>query len=254
MSLHEAFKSLHDLLQQRRSETPATFTFAKLKEQSDAWLASRATRFQPGDAVTASDVFVPTSFPKKSEVYIVLDIIADSPSTITDDEGKPYCGITNDVRILRMDKDGDVMPYVTHSAFLRHATAEDIERVESAAVSNICPNCGVDHSLEDGDDTSISGEFTPNQRFTDTPFDELAEEIASAIPEHMRTGDALHELAVFLNKSITDIPTYALKSHPNMVRMFLKKDFDRVYGMLTPESRETYNEIINEVRDELGAV
>lgn len=257
MALKDALEALRAFAESRQSGERTPFSFANLQKQADVWIASRNIQFKQGDVVTASDVHIPTNFPKPTEVYIILDVLPDSDSLVIDDEEKPYHGLRNDIRILRADRDGDVMPYVTHSGFLRIATIEDIERAESTVTDNICPNCGVDHSLEDDDDNGKDKDrdmhiFEPNQRFKDTPLDELAEEIASVIPDAMRTGDAMHELATFLNKPISAIPTYALGSHPKMVRMFLVKDFDRVYAMLNAESRDTYSDLINEVRDELG--
>lgn len=251
MSFSELFEDMAERRRARKSKEKTPFVFAKLKQQADKWLTPQST-FEVGHVVTANEIFIPLQYPRAGEVYIVLECNIDG-FYMADDTSNPYAGIRTDVRILRQDSDGDCIPYLVSSRFLRIATEQEIADAEGKHESNMCPNCGRDHSKDGNADEEVVEDDMPlfypqvPMRVGRTTVDQFGELLLNAYPEPASSID--EALRMFLNLTMDCIPTHALYKHTQILKQLLAKEFDRVYGLMTPETIHAYNDIIVEARD-----
>lgn len=255
MSFAELFENISEHRRARASKPKTPFTFSKLKQEADKWL-SPTVSFEAGNVVTARDMYIPMHYPCAGEVYIVIEAGVKG-LYMEDDPSCPFAGIAADVRILRLDSDGDCVPYLIPSRFLRIATDQEIADAEGKLESKICPNCHRDHSKDEGgsNETKVSTCETESltyptvpMRINKTTVDEFGELLTGDVNKPLSTSPE-EALRVFVNLSMQEIPTHALYKHTHILKQLLMKEFDRVYGMLTPETIATYNDIIVEARD-----
>jgi hypothetical protein len=252
MSLTDMFERMARERQTTKNKKPVPFSLAKLKAEAAMWMAPRS-KFDLGAVVTAADMFIPVHHPNSNEVYIVLRYV-ENPNPMSDDVNKAYSAVLCDVEILRMDQDGDCVPYTVSSAFLRLATDCEIAAIDGHVLSKNCPHCGRDHS-KDGDDEPSTRDVDQYDYAKLRPLakrrsiDGFISEIPGAInDDEVRSGDADKDFRVFLNRSFDDIPTESLAVHMEIVGELLAKDFTRIYGELDVDTMLMYNDLLTEKR------
>lgn len=252
MSLTDMFERMARERQESKNKTPVPFSLAKLKAEAAIWMAPR-TKFEPGTVVTGADMFIPVHHPNRNEIYIVLRYIED-PKPMSDDTNKAYNSVLCDVEILRMDDDGDCVPYTVSSVFLRLATDCEIAAIDGHVISKNCPNCGRDHS-KDGDDKPAAKDVDMYDYPKLRPLAKrrsiggfISEIPAAIMDDDIRSGDADQDFRNFLNRSFDDIPTDSLALHMEIVGELLAKDFVRIYGELDVDTTIMYSDLIAEKR------